>query len=204
MGYMCLFQFWFSQGICLGVGFPALLLKRLIFAHWVVLASSSNYSLCKWGFISGLYFYASTKLFWRRKWQPTPIFLPGEFHGQRKLTGYSPWGCKESDTTEWLTHTILFWLLCCCCSVAQSCLTCCNPMYCSTPGLPVLHQLPEPAQIHVHWVSDAIQPSHPLSTPSPPAPIFLSIRVFSNELALRIRWPKDWSFSIRPSNEYSG
>ena len=55
-------------------------------------------------------------------------------------------------------------------SVAQSCLTLCNPMNHSTPGLPVHHQLPEFTQTHVHWVSDAIQPSHPLSSPSPPAP----------------------------------
>ena len=54
-------------------------------------------------------------------------------------------------------------------SVAQSCLTLCNPMNCSTPGLPVHHQLPEFTQTHVHWVGDAIQPSHPLSSPSPPA-----------------------------------
>ena len=52
-------------------------------------------------------------------------------------------------------------------SVTQSCLTLCDPMDCSTPGFPVLHQLPEPAQTHVHWVSNAIQPSHPLSFPSP-------------------------------------
>ena len=55
-------------------------------------------------------------------------------------------------------------------SVAQSCLTLCNPMNRSTPGLPVHHQLPEFTQTHVHRVSDAIQPSHPLSTPLPPAP----------------------------------
>ena len=54
-------------------------------------------------------------------------------------------------------------------SVAQSCLTLCNPVDCSTPGFPVHHQLPEPTQTHVHWVGDAIQPSHPLSSPSPPA-----------------------------------
>ena len=53
-------------------------------------------------------------------------------------------------------------------SVAQSCLTLCDPMECSTPGLPVYHQLPELTQTHVHWVVDAIQPSHPLSSPSPP------------------------------------
>ena len=57
----------------------------------------------------------------------------------------------------------------CCCSVVQSCLTLYDPMECSTPGFPVLHQLPELAQTHVHRVSDAIQPSHPLSSPSPSA-----------------------------------
>ena len=43
-------------------------------------------------------------IYWRRKWQPTPVFLPGEFHGQRSLAGYSLWGCRESDTTEWIIH----------------------------------------------------------------------------------------------------
>ena len=56
---------------------------------------------------------------------------------------------------------------CCCCSVAELCLTLSDPMDCSMPGFPVLHYLPEFAQTHVHWVSDAIQPSHPLSSPSP-------------------------------------
>ena len=60
-------------------------------------------------------------------------------------------------------------LFCCCCSVIQSCLTLCNPMDCSMPSFPVLHYLPEFAQTHNHWVNDAIQPSHPLSPPSPPA-----------------------------------
>ena len=69
-------------------------------------------------------------------------------------------------------------------SVIQSCLTLCDPMECSTPGLPVHQKLPDLTQSHVHWVSDAIQPSHPLSSPSPPALIFPSIRVFSNESAL--------------------
>ena len=57
----------------------------------------------------------------------------------------------------------------CCCSVAQSCPILCDPMDCTMPGFPVLHHLPELAQIHVHWVSDAIQPSHALSSPSSPA-----------------------------------
>ena len=91
-------------------------------------------------------------------------------------------------------------------SVAQSCPTLCDPINCSTPGFPVHHQLPEFTQTHVCWVSDAIQPSHPLSSPSSLPSIFPSIRVFSNESVLRIRWPKYWrlSFSIRPSNEHPG
>ena len=140
--------------------------------------------------------------------------------------GCSPWGRKESETTEWLadTHSLIlllsritayssslecrfndpcltnrmwwkwwpvtsetlsnkmeFSFLCFLSghllfssvqftSVAQSCLTLCDPMNCSTPGLPVHHQFPEFTQTHVHWVGDAIQPSHPLSSPSPPAP----------------------------------
>ena len=78
-------------------------------------------------------------------------------------------------------------------------------MDCSTLGFPVYHQLPELTQTHIHWVSDAIQPSHPLSSPSP-ALIFPIIRVFSSESVHHISWPKYWSlsFSISPSNEYSG
>ena len=78
-------------------------------------------------------------------------------------------------------------------------------MDCSMPGFPVLHYLLEFAQVDVHWVSDAIQPSQPLLPPSPLALNYSQCsRVFSTELALPIRWPKCWSFSISPSNEYSG
>ena len=89
---------------------------------------------------------------------------------------------------------------------SHSCLTLCNHMDHSMPGLPVHHQLPESTQTHIHWVSDAIQPSHPLSSSSLPAFNLSHIRVFSNESALCIRWPKCWSFSfnISPSNEHSG
>ena len=82
----------------------------------------------------------------------------------------------------------------------------CDPMNRSMSGLPVHRQLPEFTQIHVHRVGDAIQPSHPLSYSSPPAPIPPSIRVFSNESTLCTRWPKYWSFSfsISPSNEHPG
>ena len=81
-------------------------------------------------------------------------------------------------------------------SVAQSYPTLCDPMDYSTPGFLVHHQLSEPTQTHVHHVGDAIFLSHPLSSPSPPPSIFPSIRVFSNESVLHIRWPKCWSFSL--------
>ena len=78
-------------------------------------------------------------------------------------------------------------------------------MACSTRGLPVHHQLLELAQTYVHRVSVAIQPSHPLSYPSPPAFNLSQHQVFSKESVLHIRWPKYWSFSfsISPSNDYS-
>ena len=79
-------------------------------------------------------------------------------------------------------------------------------MCCSAPGFPVLHQVQELAQTHVHWVRDAIQPSHPLSSPSPPAFNLSQHQSLFQESVLHIRWSKYWSFSfsITPSNEYSG
>ena len=101
-----------------------------------------------------------------------------------------------------LSHVRLFQFS----SVAQSCPTLCDHMNCSTPGLPVHHQLPEFTQTHVHRVSDAIQPSHPLASPLLLPPIPPSTRVFSNESTLRMKWPKYWSFSfsIIPSKEIPG
>ena len=91
-------------------------------------------------------------------------------------------------------------------SVAQSSPTVCNPVNHSTPGLPVHHQLPEFTQTPVHRVSDAIQPPHLLSFPLLLPLIPPSIRVFSNESALCMRWPKYWSFSfsISPFSDYLG
>ena len=88
-------------------------------------------------------------------------------------------------------------------SVTQSCPTLCNPMDCSTPRFPVHYQLPEPTQ---HMSIELVMPSyhlilcHRLLLPSS----FHSIKVFFNDSVLRIRWPKYWSFSVSPSNEYSG
>ena len=112
--------------------------------------------------------------------------------------GPSPSPVSPDDLHTWLSVQSRL--------VTQSCPTLCNLMDCSMPGFPVHHQLLELTWTHVHRVGDAIQPSHPLSSPSSPASIFPNIRVFSNESILHIRWPKYWSFSfsISPSNEYSG
>ena len=81
----------------------------------------------------------------------------------------------------------------------------CDRMDCSSSSFPVLHHFPEFALNLVHWAGDAIQPSHPLLPPSPPAlKSFPASGVLSNELALCNKWPKYWSFSISPSSEYSG
>ena len=88
----------------------------------------------------------------------------------------------------------------------QSCPTLCDPMNSNTPGFPVHHQFPEFTKTHVHRVGDAIQPSHHLSSPSPPAPKSSQHQGFSNESKLHMRWSKYWSFSfsISPSNEHPG
>ena len=123
------------------------------------------------------------KILWKRSWQPTPVSCLENPHGQRRLVGCSPW---ESQRVwhDWATkhtphsfssavkgHKIFpfFFIVCCCFSVAKLCPTLCHPMDCSTPGFLFLPHLLEFAQTHVHWVSDAIQPPHPLSSPSPPA-----------------------------------
>ena len=103
------------------------------------------------------------------------MFLPGKFHGQRSLVGCSPWGHRVGQ--DWVTNTqsnknnavepIVNKLWFIIVLVTQLCQTLCNPMNCSMPGFPVLHYLLEFAQTPVHWVGDAIQPSHPPLLPSP-------------------------------------
>ena len=110
----------------------------------------------------------------------------------------------NSSPSAWISTLIILFSLFS--SVTQSCLTLCDPMNHSTPGLPVHHQVPEFIQTHVHQVSDAISHlilCHPLLLLLPIPP---SIRVFSNESTLRMRWPKYWSFSfsIIPSNKSQG
>ena len=158
------------------------------------------------------------KIPWSRNWQLPLVFLSRKSVDRGAWWGYSRWWHKESDMNEWLNSKpkilhgddcfswlaetswdrrnflprIMCFIACTLpfSSVAQSCLTLCDPMDCSMPVLSVHHQLPEFTQTHVHWVGDAIQPSHPLVFPSPPAFNSPSIRVFSSESVLHIRWPK--------------
>ena len=132
----------------------------------------------------------------------------------KSLSGFGDFVCFPFRFFVVVVHLflLLIWLLGevhnekTCCLVTKSCPTLCNSMGCSMLGFPVLHYLLEFAQTSVFWVDDAIQPSHPLSPLLLLPSIFPSIRVFSSELALCIRWLMYWSFSfsISPSNEYSG
>ena len=101
----------------------------------------------------------------------------------------------------YLTHFPLAFFHCS--SVAQSYPILCDPLDCSPPGLTVYHQLPEFTHTHIHWVSNAIQPSHPLLSTSPHA---FNLSQHQGLFHLHIRWPKYWSFSfnISPSNDFSG
>ena len=115
------------------------------------------------------------------KWLPTPVSLPGKFHGQRSLAGYGPWGHKESirqsgwahththecrvsanNPLQWIPSTLAQNSYFSISSVAQSSPTLCDPVDCSVSGFPVHHWLPKLAPTHVHQVGDAIQPSHSL------------------------------------------
>ena len=89
------------------------------------------------------------------------------FQGSSRARNWTPISCID----RWIFYdqTTIRISMYCCCSVTQSCPTLCDPIDCSTPGLPVLHYLPEFVQTHVHWVNDAIQSSHPLLPASPPA-----------------------------------
>ena len=129
------------------------------------------------------------KIPWRRKWQPIPVFLPGEFHGQRSLVGCSPWAHRVAHQAcvraRVCTHTHLhtgsqF------SSVTQLCPTLCDSMDCSTPCFSILHQLP--SLLKLIFIESVMPPNHLilchplLLLPS----IFPSIRVFSNGSVLHI------------------
>ena len=129
------------------------------------------------------------KIPWRRKWQPTLVHLPRKFRGWRSLVGYSPWGHKESDTTEQLHFHFQFssWII-----ARQASLSITN----SRSSLKLTSiELVMPSSHLILCLPLLLLP------PIPP-----SIRVFPNESALRMRWPKYWSFSlsISPSNEHPG
>ena len=155
------------------------------------------------------------KIPWSRKWQPTPVFVPGKFHGHRCLTSCSPWDCEELNTTsDWTQHLILplempggppvsetsclwavwisFLQVLQFSSVAQSC----DPMDCSTPGLPVHQQLLEPTQTHVHPTISSSVISYSSCPQSCPASGSFPVSYF-----FASGGQSYWSFSISPSNE---
>ena len=143
----------------------------------------------------------SSVLTWRIPGMAEPGGLPSM--GSHRV-GHDWSDLATAEVTRWLVgamNGIVQFI-----SVTQSCPTFCDPMNGSMPGLPVHHQLPESTQTHVHWVSDAIQPSHLCCPFLLLSSTFPGIRVFSNESALCIRWPKYWSFSlnISSSNEHPG
>ena len=138
-----------------------------------------------------------------QSFQRTPELISSRMDGLDLLAGQGTHKSllqHHSSKTSILQHSVQL------SSVAQGCLTRCDPMNFRRPGLPVHYQLWEFTQIHVHEVGDAIQPPHPLLSPSPPALNLSQHQGLFNESALHIRWPKYWSFSfnILPSNEHPG
>ena len=155
------------------------------------------------------------KIPWSRTWQPTPVFLPGKFQGQRSLVGYSSWGHKELDATE---HRTLFWFVQFCLffstfiSHFSSIQSLSHVWLFATPWTAArqasLSITNSPSLLKLMSI-ELVKPSNHLILCRPLlllSSIFPSIRVFFNESALHIRWPKDWSFSfsISPSNEHPG
>ena len=121
-----------------------------------------------------------------------------------------PWQCSLESNTKAVPRCAEAWgANCCCCSVALSCPTLCDSMGCSKPGFPIhqyLYHYPGVFSNDTHWVDDVIEHLMLCCTLLLLPSVFPSIRVFSNEAVLCIRWPEKWSFSysISPSNEYSG
>ena len=141
---------------------------------------------------------------WNQSVVPCPVLTVASWPAYRFLKRQVRWSGTFSGFI-YDEACVLMLCLFCCCSITKSCLTLCNPMDCSTPSFPVLHYLLEFAQIHVHWVSDAIQSSHPPLLPSPCAlnlsqhqGLFQWVSS-SNQVA-----EVEFNFSISPSNEYSG
>ena len=151
------------------------------------------------GWLFFFFFVIITWNYWRGKdvWQKLG-------HRWDLSSGEGRWNTSDSDSWQFIAKScdilwLMIWRLCSqdgiyihiqFSPVAQLCLTLCESMDCRTPGLPVHHQLPEFTQTYLHWVGDATQPSHPLSSPSPPALNLSQHQGLLNESALRIRWPK--------------
>ena len=142
-----------------------------VYFNWKLLFSPSlkvNFLPNRWFHPCKFYLPCENFIYSRYKWPKTnQLVLVSSFCSSPFLDKT----CVKvvTKTKDLFTSALSYWLHCCCCSVTQSCPTLCDPMDCSTPGLPVPHHLPEFAQHHVHCIGDAVQPSHPLTPSSPSA-----------------------------------
>ena len=140
--------------------------------------------------VNAVYFHYASLGEWARSSSPNLLHNAEEPAFPQRLKGVFFYQKKKKVTRKWLLTTEVQFS-----SVAQSCLLLCDPMDCSTPGLPVHHQLPESTQTHVPWVGDAIRPSHPLSSPSPPVfnlsqhqGLFQQQRTYRQMYVMRKNW----------------
>ena len=159
------------------------------------LISANNLWLFSWDFYESGYFI--TYCFLLQREHPLPPLPEGSYWSSKPQSQYYNFSETSSCCVKSLNCRIR--ICCCCCSVVKKCPTLHDPMDCSTPDFPDPHWLLEFAQVHVHWIGDAIQQSHPL----PPSSSAFSIIVFSNELTLHIRWPNigaSASASVLPMN----
>ena len=141
------------------------------------------------------------KIPWRRKWQSTPEFLPRKSHGQRSLAGYSPWGHKESDTTDATWHTSTHQDSIQSLSCVQLFVTPWTAARQASLSFIISQNLLKLMSIKSVIPFNHVTLCHPLLLlPS----VFPIIKVFSNESVLPVRWPKYWNFSISSFIEYSG
>ena len=126
-----------------------------------------------------------------RRWCSLPVHLSFDYKNVAQLVLRAEPSCLPTCVLH--KHSCINKSTCNCCSVTRLCLTHCEPMECSTPGLPAPHHLQKFAPVHAHCIVDAIQPSHPLCPLLLLPSVFPSIRDFSNESAVCIRWPKYWT-----------
>ena len=167
------------------------LVSEMVSIHFSRIVFIGSKSTLKGRFLKGISPWVG-KFPWRKEGPSILVFLPRKFQGKGSLEGYSWWGCKELDMTDWLTLLQLYY-----CSVTQSCPTFCDLMNCSTPVFPCLSPSPRvysntcPLSRWCHLtISPSVGPFFSCPQSFPASGSFLKSKVFSNESALPFRWPK--------------